>query len=177
MKTFYHKIHKNMCPQIVSWSHATFQDIAQQDILKATKKSLQVEQPLLKSRKSTNFMQLILETRSLTTLRTDINADWQTETLSTEHFTSCSQNFHFCDVHCRCWRWQKSSSWTSGIWCMYCTFLCLSQLALWGESTRFQSLVLLKSSWSLIPGRKPCLCRHLCCLWGQGDKVSILTLW
>ena len=35
MKTFYHKTQNNMCPQIVSWSHATSQDIAQ-DILKAT---------------------------------------------------------------------------------------------------------------------------------------------
>ena len=43
----------------------------------------------------------------------------QAETLSTEYFPSCSQNFHFCDAVSLCWRWHKSSLVGQVAWCMY----------------------------------------------------------
>ena len=65
MKTFYHKIHKIRCPQIVPWSHTASQDIAQ-DILKATENLSKSSNLSWSHATSPNFTQHILKTRSLT---------------------------------------------------------------------------------------------------------------
>ena len=65
MKTFYQKIHKNRCPQIVPWSHAASQDIAQ-DILKATENLSKSSNLSWSHATFPNFTQVILKTHSLT---------------------------------------------------------------------------------------------------------------